>query len=187
MEPAACPHCAAVNPPGALTCWLCQQRMEARTVPPGRRTEASPNAAAAQRTFGLSSLMLLIVLIAVCLGVMREVPGLGIGLLLLATPAAVRTAIASSRREARGEPMRAAQWLWAFASSLGVVIVIGVASVAAFSGLCFAGVFIGDATHGLGDPYAGLAVGLFIGGGIGLLLAIYVFYRLARWLWPIRN
>ncbi|MBI3468399.1 MAG: hypothetical protein HY000_35810 [Planctomycetes bacterium] len=140
---------------------------------------------ATQRTFGLSSLMLMIALIAVCLGVMREVPGLGIVLALLLTPAAVRTAIASSRRERRGQPMTAMERILAFASSLGVVIVTGVASAAAYSGLCFAGVFIGAGVrHG---SYEGPIWGSIIGGGIGLLLAIYVFYRLARWLWPIKD
>lgn len=183
MEQIACGQCGAANPAGP-TCWLCRLPLEKPAAASDREPEATASTVATQRTFGLSSLMLLIALIAVCLGVMREVPGLGIALALLVTPAAVRTAIASSRRETRGQPMTATERLWAFASSLGVIIVTGVASAAAFSGLCFAGVFIGA---GVRRSYDGPIWGSIIGGGIGLLLAIYVFYRLARWLWPIKN
>jgi hypothetical protein len=146
----------------------------------------NPAAAAVQRTFGLSSVMLIIALIAVCLGVIRVAPGVGVVLAILATPAAVRTAIASSRREAKGLPMAGGERLWAFAGSLGVIIVTGVASAAAFSGLCFGGVFLGAAKSGPGNPYGGLAVGMFVGGGVGVLVAIFVFYKMARWLWPIK-
>ena len=135
--------------------------------------------------------MLFIALVSVCLGIGVEVPALGIGLAIISTPALIRAAVVTSRREAKGIPVSMGGKVLAFLGSLGVVTVTGVASAAAFSAVCFGSAFLGQAAgsaqHGNESGLGGLILGAMIGGGIGLIIGIYVFYRFVRWLWPIKD
>src|SRR5262245_19350826 len=82
----------------------------------------------AARTFSLSSLMLLIALIAVCLAIFRLHVGLGILTVLIVVPALVRTFQAVARRRGRGQTMTTIDKLRAFFDSLPVVIGIELAA-----------------------------------------------------------
>src|SRR5688500_3211654 len=79
-------------------------------------------------TFRLSTLLLTITLIAVCLGVGTWLPGVGIGLAVLIAPAYVRTALAGLRLRRERKPATIEQKFIIFFASLGIVTAIAVAS-----------------------------------------------------------
>ena len=86
-DPGRCPHCQAeVFWSDASQCWMCGQALDRSAPPAGPPPPPVPTA---RSTFGLSSVMLVIALIAVCLGVVREVPWLGIVLAITVAPALV--------------------------------------------------------------------------------------------------
>jgi hypothetical protein len=174
-DPARCPHCQAeVYWSEATQCWLCGQSLDrpgpAVAPPP-------PPMEPARRTFGLSSLMLVIALVAVCLGVYREVPGLGILLAILVTPALVRTSVVATRRKAGGRPMPPLDKVGVFAGTLAAVVVIGVSAIAAFAITCFP---IGLAAFSMGRNGGVLGVTAFLVGFCAALAAGYGAYRLIR-------
>src|SRR5262245_58847993 len=99
-SPAArCPECGAELAAGQTQCWLCRGTPggEAKSEPARLPRSAAAENASAQ--FSLSSLMLVMTLIAVCLGLLKVSPGYGILLIIVATPALVRTMVATTRRK----------------------------------------------------------------------------------------
>jgi hypothetical protein len=121
--------------------------------------------------------MLLILLVGVFLGLTREAPGLGVGLVFLVTPALARTVVAARRRQARGEPMTVTDQMFAFLGSIGLVLTVGVASLAAFVATCFPiGLVVGSQAN-VGD------VGLYIAIGVGGIAGIAVAFWLLRRYW----
>jgi hypothetical protein len=102
-------------------------------------TQLAANRAAESRlarTFGLSSLLLVIAVLGVSLGVMRKSLGLGIPLALILTPACVRACHAAALRRSQGRPMGAAEATHAFMGSIGVMTTVGTAAAAGFVGTC---------------------------------------------------
>jgi hypothetical protein len=149
---------------------------------------ATPPVAA--KTFTLSSLMLVIALIAACLGVIREAPGVGIGLAIVITPALVRAGITAKRREAAGRPISAGEKIGAFCGSVGVVSTIGIAAAVTFYATCWAGFFGGAAVGSAfesGRGYGAIGWGLAVGVGVGIVAGLFVLVRLARRLWPRKD
>ena len=179
MEVVRCGECGATNPATSNVCWLCQRPFVAGPRPEAPVAEPAKPLAVTQRTFGLSSLMLLIALIAVCLGVMREVPGLGIALAVVATPALLRTIRTVARREARGRPMDVAEMIGAFFGSVAVVTTIGVAAGAVFTGTCFPVGLVAFTANN-----AALVILAFV---LGFVAAGFVGYFLIRRLWPRKD
>jgi hypothetical protein len=110
-------------------------------------------------------------------------PGVLIALLVLVTPALIRTRIASSRQRAAGAPPSGpAAAVATFLSSLGVIALIGLASVAAFYATCFAvcmgGLMVEDLNHG--KSYGWIMVASV---GAGLVPGLWVAVRLCRRFW----
>ncbi len=142
----ACRQCSAPIPTRARYCWMCG--VPVRPEEPVAARPASteePNAAPAEIVepraayqFGISTVMLIITLSAVLLGVFQMQPGIGLALLFLLTPALVRTCVTAARREARGQPMSPTAKLGVFGSTVGIVIVVVAASIAAFFAVCAA-------------------------------------------------
>lgn len=130
----SCPECGAPLPTKANYCWLCGKALRPLATAAAQPPAAFEHRAAYQ--FGLSTLMLIVTLCAVLLGVFRISPGVGLALVLLATPPLVRTCIATARRKARGQPVPPLTKLGIFASTLGIVIVVVAASIAAFWAVC---------------------------------------------------
>lgn len=184
---ASCPHCAARLQSEDTACWLCGGRINTG-FPSDQRvaTEANvpptlaPNTAL---TFNLSSLMLIITLIAVCLGVFRLAPGLGIAAAVLATPALIRTMIFSKRRRARGDALNVGEKTLAFVGSVGVVLTICVGACAAFGAVCFGtAAIVCYSTQSMGGGRAAIGIQLAIGGAVVIGLAVG---GLLAWkLWP---
>jgi hypothetical protein len=155
-----CPDCGAVNAPPAIFCWLC-----GRALPPSgdgaERPAAPPNS---NVTFSLSSLMLVMTLIAVCLGAATIEPGFGIILAIAATPAVLRTMVLMKwERQRLGHSASILEKVLTFASSLLLLVVVGTASFAAFFVMCLAGFGAGGEVSAIGlGIVAGLIV-LFLG------------------------
>ncbi|MCO6454564.1 MAG: hypothetical protein J5I93_04530 [Pirellulaceae bacterium] len=133
-----CPQCGARREAIEAACPGCGW------APPPPRNDADPPAvtwpmrAEAARTFSLESLMLVVTLVAVCLSVGVWVPGLGILLAVLSTPALVRTVVVQLRRKAQGQPLSVGEKLTTFLASLGFVVLIGVALLITLFFACLA-------------------------------------------------
>ncbi len=133
--------------------------------------------------------MLTVTLVAVVLGAFRVAPGLGILLVIIVSPAWLRTCLNVMRRKARGRPMSAMERLGLFAGSLGVVTIVGVAAGIAFYATCWAGFGISAAAGevlAVGD-YGWLAWGLFLGVALGIVAGLVVGLLLLRRLWPHKD
>jgi len=86
--------------------------------------------------FSLSTLMLLMTLASICLGVTAIAPGVGIALIVLAVPAAIRTWDMVGRRLHRGVAAPTADKIRLFLLSLGLATIIGLAGSIAFFAVC---------------------------------------------------
>jgi hypothetical protein len=97
-------------------------------------------------------------------------------LLILATPALIRTVVTTVRRDKEGAPAEGPAVLGTFLSSIGVVAMVGLASVAAFYATCFAVCLGGFAlTDGKGQAadyvlVASVAAGLVPGIAVAVIL-----------------
>ena len=182
MDTISCSQCGAANIGQSGQCWLCHHPLAAE--PRGAGSANPPTAwatASTANTFTISSLMLIIALIAVCLGVTREAPGLGIALGVVSTPALVRTVFAARRREITGRPMSTGEKVVAFLGSIGVVVTVCAASGAAFAAICFP---VGLASFNISRSDGG---GIVLAFTLGILAAIVVAALLFRRLWPRKD
>jgi hypothetical protein len=140
-------------------------------------------------TFRLSTLLLTITLIAICLGVGTWLPGVGIGLAVLIAPAYVRTALAGLRLRREGKAATIEEKFIVFFASLAIVTAIAVASGVAFYATCWVGFFGGSlaseaaGVKGYDSLFHGLAAGVVTGGIAGIVALFFA----ARWLWPYRK
>lgn len=170
-----CPHCGAELAVGESRCWLC---LDAR----GDDREAAAAPRDPQRwTFGLSSLMLFVTLVAVTLGIAGLSPGLGVVFGVLVTPALIRTAVAARRARTAGDGMNVYEKAWAFLGSLGVVFCTSLAAGAAFFATCWVGAIGADAANS--DLDAVIWTGI-IG---GVIAGMVVLVLMIRRLWPLRG
>ncbi len=174
-----CAQCGASNTVRSDRCWLCHAALSpAGQVAAAGSLGDSPFAAVhqeAQRTFTLSSLFLVMTLIAVCLGVLVQAPGLGVPLAVLSAPALIRTVWVRSKRKTRGQPMTVWDKALVFLGSLAIVATIAASAAGAFVGICFS---LGWVAFGVNSQ--GLfALAWLLGIGGGLLIAGLLF----RWLW----
>jgi len=139
---AACPECGASVKPQDATCWLCRRSLVAlaELVQPATspfRPGHAPRARANPAQFSLETLMLVITLIAVCLGMIMALPGLGILVAIVAAPALVRTLVAGYQDRVAGSPMTLGEKLLTFAASTGVTLAVLVTGGTAFGAACF--------------------------------------------------
>ncbi|HEV3168280.1 MAG TPA: hypothetical protein VGZ22_30025 [Isosphaeraceae bacterium] len=181
-----CPHCGAENLPESTLCWICHQPTVFRIQPEdvGMAPPLPP-----QRTFNLSSLMLLIALVAVCFGVTREFPGLGVLLVIVLTPALVRTLRSVYQGKATGQPLTPLQKVETFAVSMVLVSLILLGAGIAFFFTCSAVLMGGTAVSQLLSRFdADSGYGLFmpafgIGVILGVVAAVAAGSKIARRVW----
>lgn len=133
-----CPECGATCPVGADRCWMCHARLPATGVNPF----SPPAATAAEESLGggqfsLATILLVITLIAVCLGVFRMSPGFGLAMIAFSVPALIRTFFAGAQQKRAGQRLTVADKLTAFAASMGIMVLIGIAAVIAFQIACW--------------------------------------------------
>lgn len=181
MPPEYTPHCpecgAARISPTRQRCWLCQadlltpeddreqneriRELTERIALPTRK-EDHPALAA----FGLLALLL-------GLGLLVAAPGILLILVILVTPALVRTACGARTTGPDGGPPSP---VWGFLSSVGLVAIVGLASFVAFFVTCFVVCLGGLAvTQSYGVI---LVTSVFAGLVPGIALAILLFRRL---------
>jgi ribosomal protein L40E len=133
-----CWDCGATNVPGASECWLCQRR-DWREHPGLRpRHPASPPPQRGPLST-IAGWMILIAVIGVAAGLLREAPGLAVVLLVIVGPALATTEVKASRRRRRGEPMSSWEWtLWVLGLMFLIPIVLIVAVAIALFLYCSA-------------------------------------------------
>jgi multisubunit Na+/H+ antiporter MnhB subunit len=168
-----CPMCSAENSRGAARCFLCGQSLSGVTevVPPKLTTEPE---AGRRATFQITSMMLLIALIAVFLGVFHEAPGVAMVLAVPGTIALIRTLAAAGHRP--GPP----SWfdhVAVFAGTFMAVVTVAVAAGVSFFATCLAIVATNPGPYG-GDN---IFVGLIVGGIVGLAVIIGLTVAFVRW------
>lgn len=179
-RPAICPDCGAPVPAGQVSCWLCQRQQR-----PGDQQNpyAPPRPIPGENVpAGISpaTVISLITLAAICLGVFLLMPGLGVLLVIVLTPALIRsTRVAGYRREA-GAPLSPGEAIGTFLISWFIMSAIGIASLVAFLVVCFAGAVAAEGAGGKIEMVLGVGV---IG---GLLAAIPVAIGLLRLTRPKR-
>ena len=120
--------------------------------------------------------------ILVCLGLALEAPGVLVVLLILATPALIRTIVGLSRRQTPAAPPTGLAAVGTFLSSLGVVAMVGLASFAAFYATCFVVCLGGLALEDLHGGRSGEWI-LVASVGAGLVPGLAVAVLLFRLLW----
>jgi hypothetical protein len=123
--------------------------------------------------------MMFITLVAVVCGVFSIAPGVGAILAVVLVPVMTLTMISVRRAESLGNTLGREDRVLLFFSSLGLVVVAGVAASIAFGVTCtagfFAGAVAGDALGAQG--YDGMAWGAAAGIGLGAIAGAYVGYR----------
>jgi hypothetical protein len=120
-------------------------------------------------------LMVLVAVVAPGLALLRDIPVLGVLILLLLPAAAIRTSAAVSQSADDLRPLNLDQKIQVFFGSIGVMIGVLTLAFLTFFAVCIpSGALIGF--HGL--PFAI---------GLGGVAAIYVAYRMLRSLWPYRG
>ncbi len=174
-----CPKCDCVNKSQSKNCWLCRAELESAKAAHG----SQPPDFSPPMTFGLSTIFLVITLIAVCLGVTVQAPGLGILIFVLATPALVRTIVYGHGIKGSGFKLTAQEKIEAFIASLGVVTLIVIAAVGAFMVVCYPVGLLGSLIA-MGNSNGALGGTLFYSGWVlGILAGITVAVLMIRLLW----
>jgi hypothetical protein len=169
---AVCPHCQAVVDPRAAQCWLCGERLDERA------SGAAPRAAVHREgSFSLSTLLLIMTLVAICCGLLVAAPGLGVVASVLLAPVLVRTAMVVRRREAAGARVSSGEKIALATTSFVVALVLaGVVGFAAFCCFCAVCAF----AFGAGGNEPGL-IALGLGVGVVGLLSIWGVVKLFQW------
>ncbi|MGO8689882.1 MAG: hypothetical protein ACLQLG_09620 [Thermoguttaceae bacterium] len=193
-----CPHCGAMLAPGREVCWLCGGAAAARPggaavaaataaarIQSGSFAEYRPAATRGRFQFGLSSLLLIMTLVAILCSIIKMAPGLGIVLAILALPALVRTCIAASQEGASGQPMPFGKKLGVFlltmVMSYAVLAAAGIAASVAFFFTCLA--TLGISPRGANADDTPLLVGSIAGGIVAVVVAAaltWLFWKISR-------
>jgi hypothetical protein len=175
-EKKRCPHCGEIMAADAEVCWLCLEKYSVQeglapiltpTSLDKERVAADWEDSAGWRVVGFFTL-------ALCVALAIEAPGILIVLLIVATPAVVRTVVVSRRAGPGGGE---ASVVGTFLGALGVAVLVGLASFVAFFATCFVvclgGMTMADARRGGYDSIlpASVAAGLVP----GIAVAIYLF------------
>jgi hypothetical protein len=158
-----CPDCGAPLKPEQTRCWLCQGKPAADAAGGIRPVDSR-----AGYQYSLSSLLLVMTLIAVLSSLIGMNPGMGIMVAVLALPALAWTCQIVLRRRRRGQSLTAGGKVVAFLLSLAMIVIVIVAAGAAFFVTCLTTVSVG----GGGDiVLVAMIMGLVAGLAVLVLLA----------------
>jgi hypothetical protein len=171
----ACVSCGAANAPWDTQCWLCKHPLAGGGTAEGSVILAQ--AVEVKPQFGLSTILLVVTLLCICLGLISIAPGLIVPLVVIVAPALVRTAVAS---RLAGGPVSVGDKIATFSASLGIIVLIWIAGLVAFGTACTL-IVLGGATMSFNDN----AIGVLLLLGICAALAAFAFMS---WLlyksWP---
>jgi hypothetical protein len=185
-----CPECGAIVGQGVERCWLCGWQREsdssapAESVPP----PVAPRPVDQGFSYSLETMMLVTTLVAVGMGAIVLFPGIGIILAIMLLPAFVRTSKVIRRRAEQGRTVglwpRVALFFGSFTTALVIIVVVSVASVGTFCGLCLGFYFVAEA-GGLmrSSSSEGLMILAMVVSGIAALAAtIAAGYYIVKWI-----
>jgi hypothetical protein len=177
-----CPYCAAERKPGQSHCWLCQSWLPSNSAAEAADLDLKqkaylPAAKSGSFQFGISSLLLLITLVAIICSVIKMNPGIGIVVAGLSIPALVWTIIVAIRRGQSGRPMsvagKAGVFVLAMLLFLGIVVAVVGAFLIALFAICAAG---NNGRGGFGgDPVTAILL------ASGAALVVVIFCALGLW------
>ncbi|MCA9190521.1 MAG: hypothetical protein KDB03_02115 [Planctomycetales bacterium] len=193
-----CPECGASNKAVSSCCWLCQCTLNPPTAShsnladlpqliPSDLIEPPPIVsnmmASGSSRWRPDAWLLTATLIVVSVGTLLTSPGLGLLVVLLATPAFVRTAVAARRRSTVGAPLSAGEKFLSFIGSLLVVITVAISAGVAFFLTCWVG-FCGSLALSMASPNLkslenqSFMIGILSGLVVGLLVAGLMFWMM---------
>jgi hypothetical protein len=166
--------------PGAKQCWLCREPLvESDGVTPRRGPLASNISLPGGRGDNPAFIFLAVLAVLIAIGLALEAPGILVFLFIAMLPALIRTVLIASRGQTGG----ALGGVGTFLSSLGIMVVVGLASFAAFFTTCFVvclgGLAVSDLRRGGSEEWIWVA-----SIGAGLIPALLVAGLLFRYLWP---
>jgi hypothetical protein len=155
---AICLHCGASYPSTQETCGICGQqlvpagpaplkRLQIHQFPPPKPASPPTNPRPYPRvrpipsgTFTLTTLFLITTLVAILASIIAQAPGVGIMLAIVSIPALLRTMSSAARRKEAGSRPDALEMVGVFILSALLMIVIPIATTAAFFFTCAAAV-----------------------------------------------
>jgi hypothetical protein len=126
-------------------------------------------------TFRISSLLLIIAVVAVCLAGWQAQPYVGIGLTVVVLPALGYTCVVAFKSAAAGKPMLVAEKVHTFGAAVAGVLVIEFAALVAFCMTCFPTGYIAFSSNA-GPP--AVVCAFLIGGLAGVAAGGWVTYFL---------
>jgi hypothetical protein len=175
-----CPECGASNLAGEAACFLCGCGL-------GTKAPASPEAgkpfnpyapptanSSMRPTFRISSLLLIIAVVAVCLGVWQAQPILGAFVAAIVVPALGYVCVIAFKSGSVGKPMAALEKMNSFAAAMLGVVVIEFAALVAFCMTCVPTGFMAMSAGGEN----GIIVAFVVGGLAAVAAGAYVTYWL---------
>jgi hypothetical protein len=184
-----CPECGALAGQGVEKCWLCGwQRESDSSSAPTESAPVAPRPVDQGFSYSLETLMLVMTLVAVAMGAIVLFPGVGIILAIMLLPAFVRTSKVIQRRAEQGRTVglwpRVALFFGSFTTSLVIIVVVSVASVGTFCGLCLGFYAVAEGGGLLrGSSGEGLMILAMVVSGIAALVAtIAAVYYIVKWI-----
>lgn len=135
--------------------------------------------------WSLGGLLLVVTLIAVCLGLFVNSPGLGILATIAALPALIRTVLLAQQREQLGRPLTTVDKWTAFLGSIGVAMasltILAVVAAGTFFFVCLRSFNFGSNRHDPNEDRDVLAI-ILIGSGFTIgAITIIVRWIHKRW------
>jgi hypothetical protein len=189
----ACPECGAFRRAADPSCFLCGRRFDSDPEvapaagkpfnpydpPPPALLERPAAAPGSLRlTFRISSLLLIIAVVAVCLGVWQAQPILGACLAVVAVPALGYVCVIGFKSASAGKPMAVPDKLSSFLAALWGVVLVEFAALVAFCMTCVPAGFVAMSADAAGET--GFIVALVLGGVGAFAGGAYVAYWLIK-------
>lgn len=176
-----CAGCGTSNPTGSGACSGCGRRFAGSDLALGDRNAPTARPAAnpyeapltpipPYRSIGIGTAMMLIAVVALCLGALRANIALGIAVSLSLVPAAIRTPLVTARRRAEGATMDWSEQVATFITTVMCTWLVTIASSIAFFATCFP---VGAVSNSI--PF-----GLIVGVPVAIGCAIHLTNRFLR-------
>lgn len=174
--PVQCPSCGASVSPGQSSCWLCHAPLAADETPASPFAPGHPFVPRAAGQFTIATILLVTTLIAVCLGLFRYSPGLGVLLIVFAAPALVRTVFVGRREQRLGRRLTTGGKIGQFFVSLIIMYAVWMAAGMAFFMTCAGSLGLAAVANsaapetGGGVMMIGLIASLVFSAGVAVLI-----------------
>lgn len=170
-----CAGCGASNPTGSEACSGCGRRFAGPDLVPEGRNAPTPRPVAnpceapsapvtAYWNLRIGTAMMLIAVVACCLGALRANIAFGIAVSLSLVPASILTPLFAVRRRSEGRAMDWSEQVYTFAITMICSWLVSIASSIAFLATCFP---VGMASNSL-------AAGLIVGVPVAIGCAVYL-------------